>query len=517
MRRIAHGSTSPLEPPEDDGSNHGLVNPGLNCIAPHAPAQTAGTPFGYLFPDLAETEAALLPQSSETLDNLARLGDAMCESPRTSGSFSRIHSVYTYFGQFLDHDITFTNVPKTPRDLTDSCMLGDSLLRPWDVACIKAHVTNRRARILELDTVYGGKTEPPKDEGDPRLLKLGRVTPVEHNIQVKDEYHDLPRGGVSDKRARDRVAAIGDPRNDQSLLISQLHVAFLRAHNAIVRREKCSFDDAREMLRQHYHWIIIHDFLKKITAEGTVEAVLSDPDPLYNVGAKDFFLPLEFTVAAFRFGHSMIRDVYYLNSLYPSQDLALLFTLRALREHPTLPGDSIIEWRVFLPGFDNRNTGRLIDTRLIDPLRAVLDEAERPMPCETRLAVLDLKRGYMMRIPTGQAVAKRLGAHVMTAAEIEEAVADERQIRVLRDSGFLERTPLWFYILAEAASHFGDGGHRLGPVGSRLVAEVLVGLVRRSQPSILSKTEPPWTPKLPGKMEGQFDLADLLRLAGVLN
>jgi hypothetical protein len=139
------------------------------------------------------------------------------------------------------------------------------------------------------------------------------------------------------------------------------------------------------------------------------------------------------------------------------------------------------------------------------------------VPCETRLSVLDLKRGYMMRIPTGQAVAQRLGLHVMTTAEIEEAVADEVQVRVLRESGFSERTPLWFYILAEAASRdVGGGGHHLGPVGSRLVAEVLVGLVRRSQPSILNNTSPPWAPWLPRKTEGQFDLADLLRLAGVL-
>lgn len=514
MRRIAHGATSPLKSAEGDAANVGIIDADLNFIVPHAHA--AKTPFGHLFPDLANTDAALLPQSSVTLDNLARLGDAMRETPQTSGSFSRIPSVYTYFGQFLDHDITFTEVPKTPRDLTDSCMLGDSLLAPWPVDFIKKNVKNKRAGILELDSIYGGVEAPPTDEGDPRLLKLGTVTRAGDGLPGRDEFNDVPRGNAKGDPAKDRVAEIGDPRNDQSVLISQLHVAFLRAHNKIVRRENCSFDDAREMLRQHYHWIIIHDFLKQITAEGTVEAVLSNPNPLYNPGAGDF-LPLEFTVAAFRFGHSMIRSFYYLNSNYPSRDLALLFTLKALGAHPTLPEDTVIDWRAFLGGgFPQANTARLLDTRLIDPLRAVLDEAERPVPCETRLAVLDLKRGYMMRIPTGQAVAQRLCTHVMTPAEIEEAVADEGQIRVLCESGFLERTPLWYYILAEAASKkVGGGGHRLGPVGSRLVAEVLVGLVRRSKSSILSKTEPPWTPKL-GEVEGRFDLADLLRLAGVL-
>jgi hypothetical protein len=509
MRRIAHGSTSPSKSTAHDGADADFDAA--------ASDQSAGIPFGHLFPDLAKDDASLLPRSSVTLDNLARLGDAMVETTQTTGAVSKIPSAYTYFGQFLDHDITFTKVPKTPRDLTDSCMLGDSLLVPWDATFIEQNVKNKRARILELDSVYGGK--PPMD-GD-KLFELGRVTRVVGGglPPDRDEFQDVPRGNPHSDAAEDRVAQIGDRRNDQSVLISQLHVAFLRAHNEIVRRKQCSFDEARDLLRQHYHWIIVNDYLKQVTAAGTVEAVLADPAPLYPPEEREFFLPLEFTAAAFRFGHSMIRSFYYLNGTFPSLDLAELFTLRALKKHSTLPEDAVILWRPFLGGgFSQTNLSRLIDTRLVDPLRKVLDEKEQPVPCETRLSVLDLKRGYMMRIPTGQAVAQKLGLHVMTATEIEDAVKDERQIRLLREGGFLERTPLWFYILAEAANvQVGGGGNHLGPVGSRLVAEVLLGLIRRSQPSILSKTNPPWTPKLPGKVAGKFDLADLLRLAGVLH
>ena len=514
MRRIAHGSTFPVKPAEDGGTNAGVINNVLNFLAPPLPTSPNETRFCYLFPDLAETAGALLPESPATLDNLTRLGNTMRESADASGLNSNIPSAYTYFGQFVDHDITFMDVPKTPRDLTDSCMLGDSLLAPWRVDFIKEKVKNKRARVLELDSVYGGKPAPPSAPHDPRLMKLGNVTKVGNRLPGQDDDNDLPRGPILGDGTRDRVAMIGDPRNDQTLLISQLHVAFLRAHNEIVQRENCSFEEARTLLQQHYHWIIIHDFLKKQVAdEDTVEAVLSNPEPLYRPTADDFFLPLEFTVAAYRFGHSMIRSVYYLNFNYPSVDLESLFTLKALGKYPTLPEDKIIEWERFLRGSANRNTARQLDTRLVDPLRRVLDEVERPVPCETRLAVHDLKRGYMMRIPTGQAVAHRLNLHVMNAQEIEEAVRDDEQIRVLRDSGFLERTPLWFYILAEAAR---GGGSRLGPVGSRLVAEVLVGLVRRSENSILRDTSHPWTPTLKGRVEGQFDLADLLRLAGVL-
>jgi nucleoid-associated protein YgaU len=114
-------------------------------------------------------------------------------------------------------------------------------------------------------------------------------------------------------------------------------------------------------------------------------------------------------------------------------------------------------------------------------------------------------------MPTGQAMAARLGLPVLTAAQLEAAAASERQVHVLKTSGFLERTPLWYYLLAESRHH---GGQRLGPVASTLVAEVLVGLVRRSDDSILAT--PGWVPSLPSATPGRFELADLLRFAKVV-
>ncbi len=84
------------------------------------------------------------------------------------------------------------------------------------------------------------------------------------------------------------------------------------------------------------------------------------------------------------------------------------------------------------------------------------------------------------------------------------------QPAILKESGFLTRTPLWFYILAEAA--FYSRGHHLGPVGSTIVAEVLIGILHNSTDSILG--DPHWRPTL-GDTPGQFDLEDLLKLAGV--
>ena len=116
-----------------------------------------------------------------------------------------------------------------------------------------------------------------------------------------------------------------------------------------------------------------------------------------------------------------------------------------------------------------------------------------------------------LRMPTGQAVARALKVKALTKKEIEKAAANDEQLAVLQESGFNKRTPLWFYILAEAASQ--TKGKRLGEVGSILVAEVLIGLIRRSENSILALKN--WKPTL-GTESGKFDLPDLLKLAGVL-
>jgi len=191
-----------------------------------------------------------------------------------------------------------------------------------------------------------------------------------------------------------------------------------------------------------------------------------------------------------------------------------LFTLTALSGNldasDTLPENWIIEWQNFLDGGPNR--ARPIDTAL-SPALFDLTEFNKPMPLEARLPVRNLLRGYMLRLPTGQAVAQALSVHVMSPAEIEEIAqsVSADQLAAIRAGGFAERTPLWYYILAEAAVEPSD---RLGPVGSKIVSEVLIGLIRGSKDSILRKRN--WQPTQ-GTEPGRFNLGDLLELAGVLN
>ena len=184
-----------------------------------------------------------------------------------------------------------------------------------------------------------------------------------------------------------------------------------------------------------------------------------------------------------------------------------------LGDFDTLPENWIIEWERFFP--PQRNVARRLDTHLVEPLFELTNTLGQPEtdggPDARRLAVRNLLRGYLLRMPIGQAIAKALGVTSMTAAEIEAAADSPEHVQILRESGFNKRTPLWYYVLAEANGS--PKGKHLGPVGSTLLAEVLVGLVIRSEDSILRTKK--WKPTL-GTTKGRFDLPDLLRFARVL-
>ena len=299
--------------------------------------------YGFLFKDLQRNGANLLPQSPDTPGHLKKLGETM-EDRGVGGAGHHgdagIPSIYTYFAQFVDHDITLEQSSFTLQELVAANMV------PLPAGKIR-QLKNLRHPTLDLDSVYG-PTSPPGPEPllDPappgrNTMHVGSITrltdppPVVEvrskpflRVRLKGDDNDLPRLPRSDNKRDDRAAMIGDPRNDENLIVAQLHVAFLKAHNELMKQGK-TFGQARRLLRQHYQHVVIHDFLKRVADRAIVNRILRHGNQVYDALAEPFFMPLEFTVAAYRFGHSMVRESYDFNLNFNSAELFLLFAFTA--------------------------------------------------------------------------------------------------------------------------------------------------------------------------------------------
>lgn len=522
-RRLGHGETITIEQFQNARASvaENIAKVPLGFAASQPVDLKA---FDFMFPKLQNNPNNLLPEDPATPASLARLGKTMVDiTGNDPAGDSKIPAIMTYFGQFIDHDIT---LELASADLSKLTSPG---LTPLKLEEIRGKIRNARTATLDLDSVYDMLA--PRD-GDKMLL--GKVSPTGgtdiplKRPKGKDDFNDLPRGPRSGDPATDRAADIGDPRNDENTIVAQLHVAFLRAHNALAEKWK-SFSEARRVLRQHYQHVIINDFLMQVADKKIVKGILKDGAQFYHPFEEPFFMPLEFSVGAYRFGHSMVRADYDFNvnfntkgapSFPASLDLLFVFTALSgeLGDFDTLPENWIIEWQNFVT--DKGNKARLIDTKLVNPLFSLkTSTGEEEVGLGAMLAVRNLLRGYLLRLPTGQAVAKAMKITPLTPAEIESVAAKvtapaggESQVDVLRSTGFSKRTPLWYYVLAEAAFH--ADGKNLGPVGSTLVAETLIGLIERSDNSILRT--PGWKPTLPSAKKGAFTIADLLKVAGVL-
>jgi len=519
------------------------------------------TPFGYLFDALAdEWPDAHLPTDdpSMVVAALMELGAAMVEDPPPSldplqgANNSTIPPIYTYFGQFIDHDMT----ANTDRDSTTSDITASPFV-PRDPRYVAEHLRNLRDPALSLDSLYGdgpafdaaastaaaafydgiklrvGKVAEAGKEGE-RPLRGDRIPPD------GDLARDLPRDGSG-------KALIGDGRNDENLIIAQLHTAFLRFHNAVVDwveehepmhdTAAARFARAKQLVQWHYQWLVVHDFLKTVTMTGIADKVLlaDDEDRLYQPNGGDVYMPLEYSVAAYRFGHSMIRAVYDYNrnfgrpgTVLPSAPFELLFLFTGKADPPfggatdVLPFNWVVEWdRMVDKGAHLPDRfARKIDTNLAPPMRDLSNEGNGAAPpmrlILKRLATRNLLRGYLLAIPTGQKVAEAMGLQPLSRAELEQ----DNHVAVneaLEAGGFIERTPLWYYVLKEAEVR--ANGNSLGPIGSRIVCETIIGQLRHDETSYLRQPGG-WDPhdgvRLP---DGSpiVSIADLLRFAGVLS
>ncbi|HEY3228813.1 MAG TPA: heme peroxidase family protein, partial [Roseiflexaceae bacterium] len=351
---------------------------------------------------------------------------------------------------------------------------------------------NFRTPQLDLESLYGaGPSGSPYlyDTDDPDKFLLG-----ENDLGRPD---DLPRN-------RQGVALISDPRNDVHLIISQMHLAFLKFHNRIVdllRAEGTPPDDifraARQLVCWHYQWIVVHEFLPLNCGSALVADILERGRRFYDYGARPY-IPVEFADAAYRFGHSQIRATYQLNA----QASGRIFPDLGGRQ--PVPAERVVDWRYAFAVDANcpPQASKRIDGRMAHPLIdlpativGATDDADlRSLACR------DLQRGRALDLPSGEAIARAMGVPPLDAREYG-----------LSDAGLRGETPLWFYILKEAELR--EGGAHLGDVGGRIVAEVLIGLIEGDPDSSLNAV-PSWRPTLPGAQAGDFTMADLLRYAG---
>jgi hypothetical protein len=479
--------------------------------------------FDFMFGNLSNDPNNRLPEGAATIAALRELGMAMAEDP--SNEESGIPAAYTYFGQFIDHDITKTVFDETLQPPAGPDPIEAAALAPVPAADIVKHIHNARTAQLDLDSLFGGLAletvlaDGTMDLGDVQTAPFGTIV-------TADKKHDLPRKPMIvnpqtvEQEEADRQAKIGDPRNDENLLVAQLHVGFIRAFNALVRRGLAP-DVAQTELRRRYQWAVLHDFLPRIGDPTTVNDVLTKGPTAWKSYKTSVFMPIEFAAAAYRFGHSMIRGAYFHNSTFNPAGFNFFFTFTALSgdlqpgngpnfDFSQLPDNWVIEWHRFFGTQANPasiNPARRIDANLTPELGLLRDFQGTPIASiMAHLAARNLLRGYLLGLPTGQAVAKRLGLPVLDPQVLRSATPSGMS-QTVEDAGFLTRTPLWFYILAEAGDPAGANGQHLGPVGTRIVAETLYTLAERATDSVIGT--PPTTAEL---ATGEFTLKGIIRL-----
>jgi hypothetical protein len=504
-------------------------------------------PFGRIFRALPPADfGSTDPASLAALQLLAKVMIADPDDPKDGpdSEESGIPAAFTYLGQFIDHDLTFDP--------------ASSLQKQNDPDAL----VDFRTPQFDLDNIYGRgpDDQPYMYQGDGKTFVLGTV--LTGAPQVNAGAHDLQRNSQTPARA-----LIGDPRNDENVIVSQFQGLMHRFHNRVATDNPTwNFAQIQQAVRFHYQWVLLHDFLRKVVSADVLNRVLPiaqdgslriEKSNLQFFHFREFaFMPLEFSVAAYRFGHSMIRPGYRLNDGNSDSAKDTLLPIFKKGEDAKdlrgfkAPQDSwAIDWRRFIdlepmayggpidepdpkiPG--NRNRLQLaykMDTSLVNPL-GVLPASVAVDP--SVLAQRNLERGWRLRLPNGQDVARAMGIVPLTDDQIVigkfiGAAAGAGDIAVPAGSfgqfaggAFAGNCPLWTYCLAETVEttivvKTTDGDkpiktRQLGPVGGRIVAETFVGLLLADSNSYVS-LNPRWTPTT-YMQNGVFGLRELIAAA----
>ncbi|GLY99140.1 myeloperoxidase [Actinoplanes sp. NBRC 103695] len=486
---------------------------------------------------------------------LAKVAKAMTVAPTEADPVQPVSADppvpagFTYLGQFVDHDLTLDNT---------AAALGEQVT--------VAELLQGRSPALDLDSVYG---RGPADADDDRFyaadkthLKVGLTAALDGaGTNVNLNGYDLPRATQGSTKAERQRALIPDARNDENLVVAQTHLAFQRFHNRVVDHladhgvpGAMLFSRTRDLVVKHYQWMLRTDFLPRIVDASIVDDVFTNgrrfvepaagqdgPYPSLRFGDTPT-MPIEFSVAAYRLGHSMVRAAYDWNRIFNQRrgTLRLLFIFSGTSGNfdpfnpnvndqesglfERLPTNWTVDWRRMydfageagradLAGPDGFNLAQKIDTLLVDPLAqlpfgAFGGSGIDPASPRLNLAFRNLVRANMVGLASGQQMARFLGIGELKPDEILNGSggANLGSLTDTEKEQFTKRTPLWFYILREAELN----GGRLTGVGGRIVAEVFHRAMEGSRVSIVR--DPSWRPNL-GPDPDTFRMVDLLLFA----
>lgn len=421
--------------------------------------------------DQATLSARLRGLAESTRERDGEAHDPRLDTPNQRRPTQRenVPAGYTYFGQFIMHDLSFDETPLRAAGLREP-----------------EQTINYKSPRFDLDSIYG---EGPGSADDGRLYDGVRFRLGEARTRA---------GALFDVPIIDGEAAVADPRNCENAIVRQIHAMLLMLHNVAVDELRGSLADeqlfaaARARVRWQFQWLVRNDFLPRVCDERVYRAIRRG-SRLIAWPPAHFSIPVEFAHAAARFGHSLARNTYRLRD---RENPVFLRQLFGSDPPEPLPSHFAVDWRRF-----TRPRGELareLNTELIATLfqlpndRFHLYAASAEPDAPRSLAERTLARGAAMKLPTGQQMRVALG--------VPDGIRDDHPAwETLREYGFEHETPLWYYILLEGEAH--EAGRGLGLVGSRIVAEVIDAALRHDGESFLHLrggewTPPPWrTPK----------------------
>lgn len=440
----------------------GLVAPSAAQAQDDSRSNSKRSHFGFMLPGLP---GFTTPTNQELADLAQAQLDPNADSENNQDP--DMTSIYTYFGQFIDHDLTL-DTSSSPTEPVDPTIL-----------------INNRTFKFDLDSVYGGgpKVSPQlyQDDGQHFLVQ-----------------NPNPNGVIDLPRNPDGSAILVEGRNDENEVLSQIHVSWLLLHNKFID-QGMKFEDAQRAVILRYQSIVLGDVLPHFVGEDLVKATQNGSiKRFYKPGNPNSpMTPVEFSVAAYRFGHSMVRRAYELTNT-TGKIQVFSATAPDLRGGRNLPAGRQIDWGLFVHELTRPdNVGHVNQSRKIDTLISsslfVLPIPGAEASGSNVLAFRNLVRAKFYGMADGQDVAARMGEPVISPDQLTALPA------------FQSGTPLWYYILAES-SRTKDGG-TLGPVGGRIVADVFLRLLKIDKSSILNlkkKTQRP-----------EFALEDLFVEAGL--